>query len=92
MLIRFLILCAIIINALPALAHEFYEIACCSGKDCKPLPDGAVKITKNGYVWDGEFFEYGSKKIKSSPDGKYHGCKYTYVDYRPCLYVPQQSF
>lgn len=73
-------------------AHEFYSIECCNEQDCAPLPDGAVKITKTGYLWDGELFVYGERRIKYSPDGKYHGCAYRYSGNKLCLYVPPQGF
>lgn len=73
-------------------AHSFYEPACCSDDDCAPLPDGAVKITADGYVWNGTLFPFGSPKLRVSPDGEYHGCEYWIARAgkwnRPCLYVP----
>ena len=77
--------------ATAAMAHDFYSVECCNDQDCSPLPDGAVTITKDGYVWKGELFPYGEKRIKYSPDGKYHGCELAYTKTKICLYVPPQG-
>jgi len=67
-----------------------YEEACCSDDDCKELHDGEVHVVKDGYVWRGDLFKVTDKRLRTSPDGKFHGCMYWEMDeeYRPCLYVP----
>lgn len=65
-----------------------YDLACCHDEDCQALPEGAVKITPQGYVWDGETFPFASPKVRVSGDSLYHGCKIEGSGYRPCLYVP----
>lgn len=79
-------------SAVTAKAHSFYDLSCCSENDCKPLPDGSVKITQSGYLWDGETFPFNDKRVKYSPDGKYHGCALQYTGSKLCLYVPPQGF
>jgi len=96
-IMRGLIIAAVLFGLLmliptPVKAHEFYSIACCSGDDCAPLPDGTVKVTPLGYEWDGELFPLSDPRIKVSPDGKYHGCEYKHVKHKPCLYVPPVGF
>jgi hypothetical protein len=77
----------------PALAHSWYEPLCCSGRDCEPLPDGAVTQTTTGYhvVYTGQL---GFKvdvtvpydKAHPSRDAQFHGC--ASVDRFLCLYAP----
>ncbi|NVP57577.1 hypothetical protein [Mycoplana rhizolycopersici] len=78
----------------PALAHSFYDIECCSGIDCKPVPDGEIKATKEGWLirTTGEIIKYNSWPVKHSPDGHFHRCA-GLGDFSPrgrtqCIYVP----
>lgn len=78
--------------------HDFYTIECCSDKDCGPVADTAVQATPAGWriVETNEVIEYGSKKIKESPDGRFHWCSRN-PEFPPqlrtiCLYVPPQLF
>lgn len=77
-----------------ALAHSHYGWECCSGRDCKPIPVGDVKVTANGWhiKITGEVIPFGDKKIKNSPDGEFHRCARS-ADFSAkgvtlCLYVP----
>lgn len=77
-------------DALPTAAQPLgwkYDLSCCSGRDCRQLSDKEVRITPQGYEWDGEIFPMNSHKIRQSPDGYYHGCKMDSGN-RPCLYTP----
>jgi hypothetical protein len=81
-------------QAAPAAAHGWYDIACCSDRDCEPLPIDAVVETATGY----EVTFYSARlrflvqgyvpreRIKISQDGSFHVCA------NPtriiCLYVP----
>lgn len=77
----------------PAVAHGWYEPACCSGRDCEPLPPEAVEdmgdgwrvhyVAKSGFTVN-EFVPLG--KQRPSQDGRFHGCasKVRFL----CLYVP----
>lgn len=91
---------ALLLFAAPALAHEApsgwrYSVACCDNKDCAPLVDGTVVKTETGWLWDGELFPFGSRKLQPSGDDHFHGCKVPELkesfpqDYRKCLYIPQ---
>lgn len=77
-----------------ATAHSFYDPLCCSGKDCKPIPVDEVKATPAGWQIGvtGEVIEYGSYRVKDSPDGAFHRCamsaNFTAQGHTLCLYVP----
>ena len=74
-------------------SHSWYDRQCCSGRDCEPLPDGAVTQVSGGY-----HVKYKAKlgldvdvvvphaKARPSQDGHYHGC--ATIDRFLCLYVP----
>lgn len=76
-----------------AYSHSWYDPICCSGRDCEPLPDGAVTMVQGGY-----HVKYTGKmgfnvdvvvpyeKAKASKDEKYHGC--ATAERFLCLYVP----
>jgi hypothetical protein len=79
-------------------AHDFYSIACCAGKDCKPEHEWkvTVKITDKGYFIEqwGETIPFDDTRVKPIPpvhdSGVFHVCKY-FVNGRPaarCLYKP----
>lgn len=76
-----------------ARAHEFYSYECCSDKDCFPLPEGAVEATPDGWLIKASNVSvpFDDKRIKHSPDGRFHGC---FLSGNPnqallCLYVPE---
>lgn len=76
-----------------AIAHSWYDPACCSVRDCEPLPDGAVTQTKDGYhvtYTGGLGFKVDVvvpyDKARPSRDEKFHGC--ASVDRFLCLYAP----
>lgn len=45
-----LVAAAVVLLAQPAPAHEWYDGACCSDRDCRPVPNGTVRGTPTGYV------------------------------------------
>lgn len=75
-----------------ASAHSFYELECCHDKDCAPVEDGGVKETPSGYVLpDGSTIPYGDKRIRFSPDSRFHWCHGQPVMGQVstiCLYIP----
>lgn len=85
-----------ILATTPAWAHDWYDPACCSGKDCEPLPPEAVQdvpggwhvhyMSKTGFLVD-SFVPTG--KERHSQDGRFHGCA-SQVRFL-CLYVPSVS-
>jgi hypothetical protein len=78
-----------------AMGHDFYTLDCCSDKDCGPLPNAAVEATSLGWHVRSNNWTvpYADKKIRQSPDGRFHGC---FRNGDPaadllCLYVPGQG-
>ncbi|MDO9415848.1 hypothetical protein [Pararhizobium sp.] len=91
------LLALVLLRSQPALAHSFYDMLCCSDKDCTPIADDEVKITKNGWFIrrTGETIPYyPNSRLRHSPDGRFHRCTIS-GDFSPtghtlCLYVPDQ--
>jgi hypothetical protein len=66
-------------DALPTAAQPHgwrYPFSCCSGYDCREVPDSAVAETPDGYVIrrTGEVIPYSDVRVKDSPDGRLHWC------------------
>lgn len=66
-----------------ALAHWHYTDLrnaagelCCNDKDCSPIPNEAVRVTRNGYevLFKGEFTPVAEGRVLISPDGRFHAC------------------
>ncbi|MBB3975963.1 hypothetical protein GGQ64_001150 [Rhizobium azooxidifex] len=81
-------------NPRPARAHSFYDLECCSNRDCMPVPDEEIMATKEGWRvrTTGEVIGYDSWPIKHSPDGRFHRCaglgNFGPKGRTQCLYVP----
>ena len=69
-------------------AHDWYDISCCSGHDCRPIsgirngePWSEIADMGDHYLWQssqtGEThrIEKDFRNIKPSRDGFYHGCE-----------------
>ena len=91
-LVTTLLLLMVLIAFRPAYSHSFYDWQCCSNRDCAPLPDGAVHATADGWriIRIGLTVPYTDKRIRDSPDGRFHAC---FRNGDPtqdllCLYVP----
>lgn len=57
----------------PARAHEWLPIECCSGYDCQPYPETKVKETPSGYLLeDGKLILY--KDTRLSQDQQFWRC------------------
>jgi hypothetical protein len=55
LLLFFVLILALVLYALQAKAHKApsgweYDPACCSGQDCQPVPDAAIRETPGGYA------------------------------------------
>lgn len=74
-----------------------YPWMCCSGMDCEEVGDSAVEERPEGYVIKrtGEVVAYNDKRIKESPDGKFHWCAHRQgadAGHTICLFVPPKGF
>ncbi|MBS9476195.1 hypothetical protein [Ancylobacter radicis] len=85
------------LSSLPAAAHQApggwsYDMACCSGQDCRPVEPGEVTASPNGYevAPTGEVVPFNSPKVRPSGDGAMHRCMHGGVTTAPtiCIYVP----
>lgn len=83
-----------VLAAIPALfmagaaaAHSWYDLDCCSAKDCAPIPAAAVTVEPEGYrvtLRPGDhfmvtapltaFFAHGNPNLRPSQDGDWHAC------------------
>ena len=64
-----------------------YPNDCCAEKDCFEFPGERIKETPQGYLLpSGLLVPYDDKRLRPSPDGKYHAC--TFVGSLRCLFVP----
>lgn len=82
-------------------AHEAptgwsYPLLCCSSIDCREAADREVRETVAGYqvASTGEVVPYGHRRIKDSPDGRFHLCQQG-GDFDKgrvlCLFVPPRG-
>lgn len=86
------IMAAGIVEAWP---HDWFPPSCCSGFDCKVIPQSDVRVTAHGFVIPGnpEVVPYNSPKIRQTPpegDGDFGICT---RGGKPdgeviCLYIP----
>lgn len=94
-----LVLLAAIMAAflIPAQAHDApmgwaYDMECCHNQDCAPLPEDQTPKPIDGGDWLLKTGEVVPKsKVKFSPDGKYHLCRWHANGVILCLYVPPSS-
>lgn len=71
-----------------------YDYACCSDKDCRPVPNAEVNEGQGGYSYRGQSIPYGDRRIRQSGDEHFHVCT---VAGKPdgrvlCLYEPVRGF
>lgn len=98
---------AVVMSAAVAAAHDAkptaakpsgwsYPFSCCSGYDCREVPQAAISERPDGYVirGTGEVVAYSDARLKDSPDGEYHWCSVAGAnDGRTiCLFVPPRSY
>jgi len=86
-------------DALPTAAKPqgwSYPFYCCSGYDCRSVPQTAISERPEGYVikGTGEVVTYRDTRLKDSPDGEYHWCSVSGADNTRtiCLFVPPRSY
>lgn len=94
----YIVASVLIVNA--ARAHEAqsgwaYDASCCSGVDCREVPDAAVVEGARGYeiVATGELLIWRDVRIRYSKDGKFHRCSVMGGEQSRtlCLYVPARG-
>lgn len=73
--------------------HEWFDRACCSDRDCKPIDETSIQETPAGYLvkQSGETIPYADKRIKFSPDGRFYRCA-AVPSHTICLYTPPRGF
>jgi len=87
---RAIVFCAALFAATSALAHGWYDHACCSDRDCAPVPAETVTEVPGGWrLKSGEFIERGNEK--KSQDEDYHVCRVNGTGAVLCLYVPSRG-
>ncbi|WIW52397.1 hypothetical protein LRP31_25595 [Mesorhizobium mediterraneum] len=73
-----------------------YPYSCCSGIDCREVPDADIIEGSRGYEIrkTGEIILMSDPKIKQSPDGVFHWCSVKGRDDGKtiCLFVPPRGF
>lgn len=69
--------------------EHWYSSYCCSGRDCRPLPDSAVIPGSGGWeLSNGMVVQYGSSVERDSQDERFHACINAVTGNLRCLYVP----
>ena len=88
-----IVIVAMLLIAEMARAHEWYDTACCSSRDCEEIPDTAVTIESGGYHvrYVGALGFHVDiivpfNKARPSRNENFHGCASS--DRFLCLYVP----
>lgn len=86
-------------DALPTAAKPqgwSYPFYCCSGYDCRAVPQTAISERPEGYVikGTGEVVTYRDTRLKVSPDGEYHWCSVAGANNSKtiCLFVPPRAY
>ena len=79
-----IVMCAALLLARPAAAHGWYDIDCCSNKDCRPTQAGEVErwaelvngTWREGFrhVDTGKVWWRGDRWLRQSKDGQDHIC------------------
>jgi hypothetical protein len=93
--LKFVLLATTIATILPAQAHSWYPMECCSGQDCHEadrvteLPDGSANVQ----VGSETIVVPRSLKRRASPDGHYHLCYRKWSDSTVvrCFFEPAQA-
>ena len=77
-----------------AQAHSWYPERCCHGEDCIVLPEGAVRISSDGWVvtTTGETIPFDDPRVMRSPDGRFHQCTFPAEPHTTqCIFVPDAN-
>lgn len=71
-------------------AHSWYDLVCCSDKDCGPVPEGEVVPTAQGWLIKRTNEVIPFNEAKKSLDNDFHVCRVGGASNGKviCLYVP----
>lgn len=85
--VAFAVIMVTVVNLFfPARAHSWYDAACCSERDCHPIPP--LRETPAGYVWNSRIVPHA--ETKPSADNQFHECVNSSGTLL-CLYVPPRG-
>jgi len=87
-------------DAIPTAAQPngwTYPYSCCSGIDCREAKPAEITERPEGFVVGstGEVVPYGDKRVRNSPDGRFHWCAHqsgVEAGQTICLFVPPRGF
>lgn len=92
------------LSAKTAVPHEWYDRACCSGRDCQRIEPDSVRVTPGGWevtILGGthpfvpetrtEFFPWGDPRIRRSQDQDFHACVTPAMRNFICFYTPDMG-
>ncbi|WP_287377311.1 hypothetical protein [Mesorhizobium sp.] len=72
-----------------------YPFSCCSGYDCREVPDDWIVEGSDGYriVISNELIPMSDTRIKQSPDGRFHWCSVAGANdgKTVCLFAPPRG-
>jgi hypothetical protein len=71
----------------PVFSHEWYDAACCSNKDCAPIPDSDVAdLGEGGFYIHSRKEHIAFKDTRQGKDDQYHLCVNQATGARLCFY------
>ncbi len=95
-----LALCAALCASV-AVAHDWYEVSCCSGYDCQQVEEATITIRPDGLLVTvdpsshkmafgpiEELIAYSDRRLRFSHDPNYHVCVSEYSQRILCVYYP----
>ncbi len=74
-----------------AAAHSWYDAACCSDRDCAPVPDEAVIEHPGGFEIRATGELVSRHNAKFGRDDRYHICRSPVSNALLCLYIPNKG-
>ena len=76
-------------------AHDWYPVACCDQRDCRPAEPGEMRQTPEGWLHVPTGTLVPHDRYRDSPDGRIHVCTYPDGSLRgmrfrsgACLWIP----
>jgi hypothetical protein len=85
-----MILLVLLALASPAWAHSWYDPACCSDRDCRPVPVTDLRENADGsWTYLPRQITFSRHQIRPSKDRHHHTCIGIHSGLPLCLYVLQ---